>query len=154
MQQKNGAVDISMFPDHFVVYRSTEEEDERRYVAHSIRTDQVGMGDDMEEAIVDLFAALRTLFAEAERDPRVVVAQKAPEEVVDRFLESPRLPDEIWSRVFSRLRGIRHEEEGYWQPDVEDDEEEVAAQELEEAATVDEPLGRNFTRSDLELVEA
>lgn len=101
MQQRNGTVDISRFADHFVVYRS--QEDEGLFVAHSVRTDQVGVADSVVEAVHEMYCSLHALLEDARKDKNLQIDQLAPDPVVKLFLAAEWLPDEDWGKIRSKV---------------------------------------------------
>ena len=68
-----------VFVDAFVVYPSLD--DPGWFVAHSLRTDQIGVDDSVEGAVCELVLALKALFEEHAKDPSVVVEDPAPDDV-------------------------------------------------------------------------
>ncbi|MBI5724645.1 MAG: hypothetical protein HZA50_11840 [Planctomycetes bacterium] len=63
--------------DIWVIYPS-EDSVGKAWVAHSLTTDQIGMGDCVVEALVELKASIRCLLEEAAKDSRVQVISLAP----------------------------------------------------------------------------
>lgn len=95
-----------LFTDALVVYPSAE--DSGRFVAHSLRTDQIGVDDNVEGAVYELFLAIKGLFEERRRDPRVVIEKPAPAEIQQLYVSLRKtkrrpLPDELMTRIFARL---------------------------------------------------
>ena len=91
--------------DVWVIYPSTHEPG--KCVAHSLYTDQIGVGDSALDAYLELARALRVLIREAARDPRVRLFDPAPEHVWKMLEESRPLPKEIVEiarRILSRHR--------------------------------------------------
>lgn len=64
--------------DTIVVYPS---EDGVHYVAHSLRTDQIGVGETFTEAVAELSRAYVALWEAHARDPSVVIERPAPPEI-------------------------------------------------------------------------
>lgn len=89
--------------DVWVIYPS--QQDEGKYVAHSLRTDQLGVGECIVDALVELVLALRTLLKERRRDTRVDIYRDAPAEVWDMLNHAKRLPKEIEEIAQMRLEG-------------------------------------------------
>lgn len=101
---------IQNLEDHFLVYPSEQEVD--KVVAHSLRTDQVGVGNNAEEAIYALFRAMINLIDEVEKDPKVEWLQPAPEPVRARFGETmQKVPAELMARIIHR---VRSNDSGEW----------------------------------------
>jgi hypothetical protein len=81
------------FCDVAVIYPSTH--DKGKWVAHSLITDQIGVGDSVLDAFVDLRRALRTLLDAAHEDSSIEVFRAAPEEIRKKLLHAKKLPAEI-----------------------------------------------------------
>ncbi len=112
-----GPFGMSRFLDVFVVYKS--EHEDGQFVAHSVKTDQIGMGGTVDEALYELFAALAVLVEEAKDHPgEVVIWQPAPPDIINKMLTAERLPDAILNRVRSRFRARLSTE---WVRDDDDD---------------------------------
>ena len=94
------------FFDALVVYPS--EDGSGRFVAHSLRTDQIGVDDSIEGAVQELAFALVALFEEHQRDRSVQIECPAPDNVQQLFIklrkkgQKSKLPDEIMERVAAR----------------------------------------------------
>ncbi len=69
--------------DKFVVYKS-----EGRFVAHSLYTDQIGIGESVESAIYELILSLFALLEEHKRDSNVQIRCNAPEDVQKLYRDS------------------------------------------------------------------
>jgi len=104
----------SLDNDRVVVYPSSEDQ---CWVAHSLRTDQIGVGDSIVEAVVDLVGAVRNLIAEAAKDERVQVGQDAPPEIQRLAESAEKLPDSIISVITQRVCGPWPKS---WPTDVQD----------------------------------
>lgn len=89
--------------DVWVIYPS--QEDEGKYVAHSLRTDQVGVAECIVDSLVELVVALRTLMKERRRDPRIDIYCDAPAEVWEMLNHAKPLPKEIEEIAQMRLDG-------------------------------------------------
>jgi hypothetical protein len=79
--------------DVWLIYPSGHERG--KCVAHSLYTDQIGVGDSVLDAYIELFRAVRALLAETRRDERVKVFQPAPERVWRMLERAEPLPKEI-----------------------------------------------------------
>ena len=105
----------SEFEDIVVVYPS--EHDKGLFVAHSLRTDQVGVADNPVDALLELCLAVRDLLEEADRNSRVVVEKVAPEAVQRILIERAKwMPDQIWEEVQRRLHTQQGCDADYWEP--------------------------------------
>ena len=92
-----------MTHDVWVIYPSRE--DHGRYIAHSLRTDQIGVGECIVDAIVELTIALRTLAKETKRDPHLNPYRDAPTEVWDMLNRAKKLPAEVLEVAAMHLKG-------------------------------------------------
>lgn len=119
------SISTKNYLDHFVVYRSLDEPD--KFVAHSIRTDQVGVSDDIEDAIYELFHAIHVLLEEAKHDSSVAIQHLAPSHVIELFLKKAQpLPEPILRRIQERFRRSASHRALEWKPDSADDEDDEA----------------------------
>ena len=87
--------------DEFVVYRAPE--DEGQFIAHSIRTDQIGMADTVGGAMYELLVALQNLYTEHARNPEIRVERTALESVQRLYFNSDPLPEPYWEEAKARL---------------------------------------------------
>jgi hypothetical protein len=92
-----------LFLDVCVIYPSPEEKG--MWVAHSIQTDQIGVGDCVLNAYVELVRAVNVLLVAAEEDPTIQVFGRAPEDVCKRLLTAKELPREILEIAEMQLTG-------------------------------------------------
>lgn len=140
---------LANWADHFVVYRS--KDDDGRYVAHSVRTDQIGIDETVVGAVHELYTALRALIEEAQRDPNVVVFQQAPEEVVNTFLRAPKLRDDLWAEIRTRIHlpKLPKQDDDYWEPDLESQAQGISDVDLGDS----DSCWRDVAREDV-LLEA
>ncbi len=72
------------FIDAWVFYLS--EDEKGMWVAHSLNTDQIGMGKCVLDAYLALYKATQSLLAAASKDARINLFSRAPEEVCCRAL--------------------------------------------------------------------
>ena len=89
--------------DEFVVYRAPDPGDDGLFIAHSIRTDQLGMAETVGGAIYELLVALRKLYEEHEKDPAVRIDRMADESIQALYFNSDPLPEKYWHEAKSRL---------------------------------------------------
>lgn len=75
MNGQNGA---SSFKDEFVVYYSKED---NSWIAHSLRTDQLGFGDCVVDALSDLLVGLHNLIDLAKKGQPIIILNEAPPEI-------------------------------------------------------------------------
>ena len=92
---------IQPFADVAVLYHSPAD---GGWVAHSLRTDQVGTGDDMVRALADLIRGVNGLLAEAAADPTVAYLREAPADIPALAAGSVRLPAEV-GQVARKIAG-------------------------------------------------
>jgi|WetSurMetagenome_2_1015567.scaffolds.fasta_scaffold96242_2 hypothetical protein len=92
-----------LFLDVCVIYPS--QHDKGMWVAHSINTDQLGVGDCVLDAYVELRRAVTALLAAAQDDPSIQVFRRAPQEVCDRLLTAKELPKEIQEIADMQMTG-------------------------------------------------
>jgi hypothetical protein len=85
------------FVDVCVIYRSADEPG--MWVAHSVNTDQIGMGKSILEAYVVLKKALRSLIEEYEKDPTRPLMSPAPVEIQERLKRARPLPKALLDRA-------------------------------------------------------
>ena len=93
----------NQFLDVAVIYPS--EDEEGMWVAHSLLTDQIGMGTCVLDAFVELRKAIAALLELAKSDPSVAVFRPAPPEVQERLRRAKKLPDEIVEIADMQMEG-------------------------------------------------
>ncbi len=122
------------FGDIIVLYPSVDDVEPGLWVAHSARTDQVGVGHDLIEAIRELALSVRTLLEEAAKDPTVRVEQPAPLEVLRKLQGATSLPKPLLERVRAALHSyMRKDSDEYWDaesPGPEPDADRVFSWEI------------------------
>jgi hypothetical protein len=79
--------------DSFVIYRSDEDQ---CWVAHSLRTDQIGTGERMVDALADVLKAVYLVQDEALKDGSLAAYREAPKEIQDLAKKAKKLPTEIF----------------------------------------------------------
>lgn len=105
------------FVDHFLVYPS--EHEDGKFVAHSLRTGQVGVATCVEEAIYSLFKAILNLLDEINSDENVAWQKAAPPEICHKFAETMNtVPSGLINRALNRCRQDR----ANWEPYIGADE--------------------------------
>src|SRR5665213_453784 len=75
-----------------VLYHSEED---ACWIAHGLRTDQIGTGDRLVTALADLMRAVRALCEMAEKDESIAYLRPAPPEIFERFRNAKPLPKEL-----------------------------------------------------------
>jgi hypothetical protein len=92
----------SFFPtDRRVVYYSRQD---RCWIAHSTLTDQIGTGETIIEAMVDLLRALEQLLELARQDPSIQIYRRAPASVLGLLTEAIPIPAQIVSLAEEKFR--------------------------------------------------
>ena len=95
--------------DSAVIYY---EQDEGMYVAHGVRTDQIGTGKSITLALADLIRAVDQVARLVEREPHLDLYRDAPDEIRQAAKHAPKLPDEMFEVAYK----IAHDE---WPEDMD-----------------------------------
>jgi len=82
------------------------------WVAHGLRTDQIGTGDCVVDALADYMRAIGQILAVAEADPTVAILRRAPLKVQRMAQNASPLPQEIYEIAHKVVHGD-------WPADVE-----------------------------------
>jgi hypothetical protein len=93
---------ITEFRDTAVIYYSPED---RCWIAHSLRTDQVGTGEDMVQAFADLVRGIDGLLELADEDETVKFLREAPKDIQKMAASSRPLPKEMYEIAHKLARG-------------------------------------------------
>lgn len=93
---------IKPFNDTAIIYYS---EDDGCWIAHSLRTDQVGTGVDMGRALADMIRGIDGLLDLARADETIAYQREAPAEIQERLTSSKKLPKEIYEVAHKIARG-------------------------------------------------
>lgn len=88
--------------DECLVYWSRQD---KCWVAHSLRTDQIGTGDCIVRAIADLLRAIKGLLELAEEDERIQVHRPAASEFQEMARTAKLLPREIYEIAHKMVVG-------------------------------------------------
>jgi hypothetical protein len=88
--------------DIAVLYRSEEDS---VWVAHSLRTDQVGVGNRIVDALADLIRAVDAVLAIAHADKTVAYLREAPADIQKLRDSAKCLPGEIYEVAHKMARG-------------------------------------------------
>ena len=86
-----------LFADVWVIYKS--DEDPGMWVAHSLNTDQIGMGDCVVAAVAALKRVVRALMDEASRDSSIQVFCAAPRDIRKKLVGARPLPQDLLDRA-------------------------------------------------------
>ena len=95
------------FQDEIVVYHSKVD---GCWIAHSLRTDQVGPGESVVDALTELMRALRATLAAAEADETLAYLREAPPEVQAIARGSTPMPEELFEIAHKKVHGTWPEE--------------------------------------------
>jgi hypothetical protein len=101
-EEKQKKREIPPFEDSALIYFSAED---KCWIAHSLRTDQIGTGVDMGRAFADLIRGIDNLLDIAEEDETVDYLRDAAPEIVELAAKSKPLPREIYEVAHKLARG-------------------------------------------------
>jgi hypothetical protein len=93
---------IREFRETFVIYESVED---GRWIAHGLRTDQMGYGECVVDALVEYMRAIDQVMRVAAEEKDVKILRDAPPEVRARSKTAQPLPKEIYEIAHKRVRG-------------------------------------------------
>ena len=96
---------ITGFVDTWVIYQSTSKRG--NWVAHSVNTDQIGMGTSVLNAYLELHRAMDILLAEAKKHKMADIIHPAPQEILDKLAHARPLPKKIVDIATMKLRGVK-----------------------------------------------
>ncbi len=91
------------FVDICVIYAS--ERDKGKWVAHSLETDQIGVGDCIVDALADLLKAIRQILDLADQEGDIAVFREAPARIKRMAETAQPLPREIYEIAHKRVHG-------------------------------------------------
>lgn len=98
---------IGHLNDSVLIYHSDED---GCWIAHSLRTDQVGTGERIVDALADLIKAVAQVCRLAERDPTVAYLREAPAAIRAKARRSKPLPREVYEVAYRVVHGDWPEE--------------------------------------------
>jgi hypothetical protein len=110
--------------DTVVIYRSSKD---RCWVAHSLRTDQIGTGRHIIEALADGIKAVQQVLALAHEDESIEPFREAPPEIRKMAERAKPLPGEVYEIACKMARG---EWPQYLEPDFTPHGEQFKAEAL------------------------
>lgn len=93
---------MKKIPDTVVIYHSTED---GCWIAHSLRTDQIGTGTRIVDALADVIRAVDQVCAEAAADGSLAILREAPPEVQEILKTAKKLPGEIHDIAYKMVHG-------------------------------------------------
>ena len=85
------------FHDVWIIYKSDHQPGQ--WVAHSINTDQLAVGQCVLEAVSALKSVMRAFLAEVAENPKVRLLTPAPKEVCARLADAKHLSPDLISRA-------------------------------------------------------
>ena len=88
--------------DKCVVYWSRQDS---MWVSHSLRTDQIGVGGCVLDALVDLMKGVNSLLAIAAEDETVKVLREAPARIQNLAKNAEPLPKELYEIAYRKVHG-------------------------------------------------
>lgn len=88
--------------DSVVIYWS---KDDACWIAHSLRTDQIGFGSRVVDALADVIRAVAQSHEVAASDPRIAAYQDAPQEIQQLADQAAPLPLEIYEIAHKMVHG-------------------------------------------------
>lgn len=94
---------ILKFADECVVYHSKTD---NCWLAHSLRTDQIGTGKDAIDALVELLESVRSLLILSRKHTDIRVRREAPFAVQKLAHKAISLPNELFEIACKRARGV------------------------------------------------
>ena len=102
MAQRPSKNNIRRLMETCVIYESKKD---NCWIAHSLRTDQIGTGDDPLEALADLLVAVDQLLELAQEESDIEVFRPAPKYIQNMARRAMRLPKEIYEIAHRKARG-------------------------------------------------
>lgn len=85
-----------------LIYESRKD---KCWIAHSLRTDQIGIGNGVVEALADLLIAVDQLLELAEEEDNIEIFRPAPAAIQNKARTAQRLPKEIYEIAHRKARG-------------------------------------------------
>lgn len=93
---------IEPFDETAVIVYSEED---RAWIAHGLRTDQIGIGNRIVEALADLLKAIDQICETASHDESLAYLREAPPEIQKRAERAKMLPKEMYEVAHKMARG-------------------------------------------------
>ena len=90
------------FEDMVVIYSSEED---GGWVAHSLRTDQIGIGGGIADALAEVMRAVTSVCILAAKDRTIQYLREAPENIQQLADASDALPREIYEVAYRKVTG-------------------------------------------------
>ena len=101
MERRKG-VAIRQIKDICVIYESRQD---NCWIAHSLRTDQIGTGDCVVNALADLLKAVQQILNLAKQEDDIAVLREAPTRIQRMAKTAQTLPREIYEIAHKRVHG-------------------------------------------------
>ena len=89
-------------PDTYVIYWSQQDD---RWVAHSLRTDQIGLGEGPLYALAEMMKAVNAVAKLAAEDDTIQPWREAPDSVQKLLAKADPLPKEIYEVAYKMVHG-------------------------------------------------
>ncbi len=86
--------------DTIVIYECPED---HVWIANSLRTDQIGTGDGIVDALADCISAIKQVCELAKTDKSVSILHEAPEAIQKMAIGSQKLPHEMYEVAYRRV---------------------------------------------------
>ncbi len=88
--------------DEVVIYPNHED---GGWIAHSLRTDQIGIGDSIVESLADVMRAVDQVCRAAEKDETLAYLREAPGDIKEILARAKPLPKEIFEVAHWKVHG-------------------------------------------------
>jgi len=88
--------------ESIVIYSSKED---ACWIAHSLKTDQIGTGDRIVDALADVLKAIHLIQDEARKDSSLAVYRRAPKDILAKAKKAKRLPNDIFEVAHKMVHG-------------------------------------------------
>jgi len=84
------------------------------WIAHSLSTDQIGVGDCIVEALMSLIKAVCFVVEDGFKDNTLKILRDAPKDIQQKISKAEKLPQEVYDIAFKMVHGE-------WPQDIEPD---------------------------------
>ncbi len=93
---------IKPFTDECVIYFYQPD---KCWVAHSLKTDQIGTGECVVDSLADLILAVNQCVEAANEDPTIGLFRDAPDSIKKKVANAEMLPLEIYEIAYKKVHG-------------------------------------------------
>ena len=93
---------MTSFNDTCIMYFSKVD---NTWIAHSLHTDQIGTGNNLLDALIDIMIGLNDLIALKNKDKSILLFREAPEKIQKLDQKAKHLPEEISRIAFRKIHG-------------------------------------------------